>query len=312
MDDFCSAGEGRILFLLGYSNLWFVSALDFHCTPLHVGSSSLRCFHGSVLMYLRWRVPRPLLSKWPGILYPRKWFAVLFSWYTMSKTLNGENLPKISPLVPRTLYLLLLSLVVMEPLTFQAPSDILMMGVSWTERALLARKAFSALFAPKSPNEPILRCDLLSSSKVERFPEFQGLSPWFLPSLFPQQNIQAGSPPASARKYSQRVPSSWIIFHKQYSKSQACQARSEGWVPAPDFTRPYIHCVLLVWVLLHANCCLCPWFPQPPVRTGGAGAVTPASHMKASQVPEFKRPSWEKRISFRVFVTSRPKKRSWV
>ena len=130
MDDFCSAGEGRILFLLGYSNLWFVSALDFHCIPFHMGSSGLRCFNGSVLTYLRWRVPRPLLSKWPGILYPRKWFAVLFSWYTMSKTLNGENLPKISPLVPRTLYLLLFSLVVMEPLTFQAPSDILMMGVS--------------------------------------------------------------------------------------------------------------------------------------------------------------------------------------
>ena len=46
-----------------------------------------------------------------------------------SKTLNGENLPKISPLVPRTLYLLLPSLVVMEPLTFQALGDMLM-GVS--------------------------------------------------------------------------------------------------------------------------------------------------------------------------------------
>lgn len=142
---------------------------------------------------------------------------------------------------------------------------------------------------------------------MERFPELQGLSPWLLPSLFPRQNVQAGSPPASAWKYSQRLPSSWIIFHKQYSKSQPCQARSEGWVPAPDFTRPYIHGVLLVWVLFHAHCCLCPWFPQPLVRTGGAGAVVPVSHMKASQVPEFKPPSREKRLSSRVFVTSGPK-----
>ena len=60
-----------------------------------------------------------------------------------------------------------------------------------------------------------------------------------------------------------------MIFHKQYTKSQACQARSEGWVPAPDFTRSYIHGAPLVWVLLHVRCCLCPWFPQLPVRTGG-------------------------------------------
>ena len=166
-------------------------------------------------------------------------------------------------------------------------------------------KAAPALFAPKSPTEPILRCYLLSSSKVERFPVSRAEP---LASSIPDFSTEYSS---RFSCFSPKILSVITIFRNNLSQTVQQVTGMPGTVcRLGPCTR--LHQILHTWCSIGmgvASCSLLslPLIPTTPCGNRRASAVLPASHTKVSQEPEFKPPSQEKGISSRVFVTSRPK-----